>query len=727
MTRYILALSLISSQLLSAQTNFPSTTRVGLSELQGLAKEYPNAQELTDETQGYYPTAMIHGRCMVGFLGKVNGPFDASALDAGIILQGTRKGSIVSFRIDAYHLDAIHQINGLIYCELAGKVAPTLDKVIKALHADSVHMGINLPSSYTGNDVLIGITDWGFDYTHPMFYDTALTTSRVRAAWDHYRQSGPAPSAFPYGTELTTPTELLLAGSDTVNIYGNATHGSHVAGIAGGGGAGTYFRGVAFEAQYLFCTFLVDAAAVIDAFEWMQTIAEQDDKRLVINMSWGLHWIGTLDGNSLISQAIDQFSQEGVVFVNSAGNNGDVNFHIKKVFAADTMRSRIQFYPYSAHEKMWGQSISMWGEAGSSFSTGFTITSNGGATLQESPWYFTSTQVDYVDSFLVEGVDTVFYDLTTEAAHPLNGRPHFRLRVKNTSAALKITLKAAATSGTVHFWNVTELTNDVGNWGQDFQAPLAGYSIGDKAYGISEPACTESVVSVAAYSSEYQLGNGNWVGGSIANFSSFGPTMDERSKPDVTAPGVTVASSISSFTDNSFTSILNIDFQGRTYPFARFSGTSMSAPATTGVVALILEADPTLTPADVRDILRQTARVDQNTGTIPTGGSTRWGYGKVNAYQAVIDVLGVVGVDENSMERISVWPNPTSSELNISVDPRSGIVLLKVVDITGRVVQTSTYNSAEVISLSTATWSAGVYGIRIEQDQQVSIARIVKQ
>ena len=119
--------------------------------------------------------------------------------------------------------------------------------------------------------------------------------------------------------------------------------------------------------------------------------------------------------------------------------------------------------------------------------------------------------------------------------------------------------------------------------------------------------------------------------------------------------------------------------------------------------------------------------MDQNTGTIPAGGSTRWGYGKVNAYQAVIDVLGVVGVDENSMERISVWPNPTSSELNISVDPRSGIVLLKVVDITGRVVQTSTYNSTEVISLSTATWSAGVYGIRIEQDQQVSIARIVKQ
>ena len=104
----------------------------------------------------------------------------------------------------------------------------------------------------------------------------------------------------------------------------------------------------------------------------------------------------------------------------------------------------------------------------------------------------------------------------------------------------------------------------------------------------------------------------------------------------------------------------------------------MSSPATTGVVALMLEADPTITPADIRDILRQTARVDQNTGTIPAGGSMRWGYGKVNAYQAVIEALGVVGINEHTVGRASVWPNPTSSELNIQVDDRDGNVTLTV-------------------------------------------------
>ena len=79
---------------------------------------------------------------------------------------------------------------------------------------------------------------------------------------------------------------------------------------------------MAFDAQFLFCSFLIDAAAALDGVAWMQQVAQQDGKRLVVNMSWGLYYMGTLDGHSLISQALDQFSAEGVVFSISAGNNG---------------------------------------------------------------------------------------------------------------------------------------------------------------------------------------------------------------------------------------------------------------------------------------------------------------------------------------------------------------------------------------------------------------------
>ena len=79
---------------------------------------------------------------------------------------------------------------------------------------------------------------------------------------------------------------------------------------------------------------------------WMYQKAQADGKRLVINMSWGLYHFGTLDGTSLLSQAITSYTDLGVVFANSAGNNGNVNFHIKKQFNNDLLKSKIDFLQY---------------------------------------------------------------------------------------------------------------------------------------------------------------------------------------------------------------------------------------------------------------------------------------------------------------------------------------------------------------------------------------------
>ena len=241
--------------------------------------------------------------------------------------------------------------------------------------------------------------------------------------------------------------------------------------------------------RFLFCSFLIDAAAALDGVAWMQQVAQQDGKRLVVNMSWGLYYMGTLDGHSLISQALDQFSAEGVVFSISAGNNGDIAFHIGKTFTGDTLRSRVQFYPYSAHPHMWGQSLTMWGEPNTSFSANIKVFNSNNALVMETPWYHTATQATYVDSLLIASDDTVFFNLTAEAANPLNDRPHFRLRIKNTNTTLRVIMQATAPSGTVHFWNVTELNNDVGNWGQEFQTGVPGGTAGDTQSGIGEPAC----------------------------------------------------------------------------------------------------------------------------------------------------------------------------------------------------------------------------------------------
>jgi subtilisin family serine protease len=100
--------------------------------------------------------------------------------------------------------------------------------------------------------------------------------------------------------------------------------------------------------------------------------------------------------------------------------------------------------------------------------------------------------------------------------------------------------------------------------------------------------------------------------GERSSFSSMGPSADGRIKPDVVAMGSSLhlASSVS---DTSY---------------GRFSGTSFSCPLTAGVAALILESNPSLTAAQVRDILRNSA---DNTLTP----NNSYGYGIPDALTAV--------------------------------------------------------------------------------------------
>ncbi len=646
---------------------------------------------------------------------------------SGFVISGyTEKGEsygVFSLRLLQSQINELSDpIFSSVYVELSGKNQPLLDKAVHDVRADSVQLGLGLPECYTGKDVYIGVTDWGFDYTSPMFYDTAMQQTRIVAAWDQYKTSGPAPVGFGYGTEYNTPASLLAAGSDTANIYSYATHGSHVAGIAGGGGAGTAYKGVAFDSKFLFVTFLVDVAAVLDAWEWMYQKAQADGKRLVINMSWGLYHFGTLDGTSLLSQAITAYTDLGVVFANSAGNNGNVNFHIKKTFSNNLLKSKIDFYSYGSNANMWGQSIHAWGEPGSSFANGIIVANASNVTLVESPFYSTDTTHSYIDTFLVTGVDTIWYNISADSSHYLNNRPQMRLRVKNTNTALKVILKSTALSGTVHYWNVTELTTDVGNWGMPFSVSGSGTVAGDNLNGVSEPSCSDDVISVAAYASQYQTSGISMAGGAIASFSSYGPRYDGVMKPDISAPGVSVISSMSSFTDAAFTSSGSVDFNGRTYHFAKLSGTSMASPMVAGVSALILDANPYLSARQVKEIIMQTARQDNFTGVIPAGGSNRWGAGKINAYAAVQLALVTVGVMEvNETFTWNLYPNPATNEITFS-SLNEAYQFIEIVDLLGKIIRKPVNNN----KVSITELKPGTYWLRLTINGKIEQQKFIK-
>lgn len=715
----LIALLLFTCNSLFAQVNMSANTKASWNYLTALSKK--NAAIKSSDYAGY-PVYAVHNVLHVSLMGKVKTSPNWNALLSQGVLRGSVVGKVATIKVPLSLFASIAYEEVFEYIEVPGLISPHLDRAVTATHADSVHQGINLPQQYFGQNVLIGVTDWGFDYTHPMFYDTLLQHTRIVSAWDQFKQAGTPPSGYNYGAEYNGESALLAAQGDTANIYSYGTHGTHVGGIAGGSGAGIAYRGMAPAAGFLFATFLIDAASVIDAFVWMKDKALEEDKRLVINMSWGLYYMGTLDGTSLLSQAIDDLSDEGVVFITSAGNNGSDGFHIKKTFDNDMMTTRIRFDDY-ANPNLWGQSVTMWGEPMKAFEAKIGVYSNGNTLLAEAPFYATATSDAYtVDTLVTAANDSVFYNVTVDAQHPLNNRPHIRLRVKCTNTSLRIGLTAQATEGIVHFWNVVELTNGVGNWGMPLAGFIAGSTVGDSNYSISEPACAESVVAIAAYSSEYMNG-GTPAGGQIASFTSIGPLITEEMKPDIAAPGVNVASSISSFTDGSYSPVATVDFNGNEYDFARFSGTSMASPCVTGIVALMLQADPTLTAPEIKDGLRNTARLDNFTGNIVAPGDVRWGYGKVNAYQAVKAVAPTVGINElKVLSSVELAPNPAKEYFNLNINTTDKVKSVRAISVDGKSVQLKVeQNRVDCSSLAN-----GVYVVEIETSYYIGHSTLVK-
>ena len=709
-----------------SQMRINSESKENINRLISQAKNKP-ISELKKENP-LLPIYMVNGKLCLSTLAKVNQAFTPNDLNDKAFI-GSRVADIITLKIPLENLTEIKNFNNIIQLNVAEKIFPNNDKMTWDVRADSVWVGHGLSSSYTGKNVLIGVTDWGFDYDHPMFMDTGLTNSRIRAAWDHFKHVGNQPTGFGYGTEYVTPTELDNANSDTAgDYYDYATHGNHVAGIAGGSGAGLKYRGVAFESEFLFNSIQLDAGAAMDAFVWMKNIADNDWKRLVINMSWGLYYMGTMDGTSLVSQAIDSLSLQGVTFVTSGGNNGNDNFHIRKVFSSDSIRTRIGFYPYSAHPSMWGQCISMWGQPANPFYSRVEVYNSSNQLVANSRYFNTNSDNGYRSDYLLVGSDTVFYNYSIDSAHPNNNRPHQRLRVKNTNTSLRIVLHSYATTGTVHYWNVVELSNGVGNWGLDFYAYGNDGVAGDNQYGLGEPACTESAITVAAHQPATVAITGVEYPGNIASFSSIGPTYDERMKPDVSAPGMNIISSINSYTTRSYTSAASTTFNGRTYHFAPFSGTSMASPATAGVVALMLEASPTIEPRQIRDILRNTAREDNRTGTIPLAGSTRWGHGKVTATTAIQQAENVVSIEENeSLESgLLVFPNPSRGTFILDLGQKIQIKRIFITGLNGRLIKEITPQNVSQYEIS-FEGAPGIYFLNIVGENELKTIKLIRQ
>jgi serine protease AprX len=162
-----------------------------------------------------------------------------------------------------------------------------------------------------------------------------------------------------------------------------------------------------------------------------------------------------------------------------------------------------------------------------------------------------------------------------------------------------------------------------GNNGKD---PTTGLP----AYGtITTPGIEQSVITVGSITT---YGTPSRADDVVSSFSSKGPTIDHIAKPDIVAPGSRVVSTAAAGS-----------YLVTTYPtfsvapgYMKLSGTSMAAPAVTGAVAMMLSANPSLTPNLVKAILMYSA---ENKGDVVTAGA-----GEVNVVGAM-DLAGAFNLN----------------------------------------------------------------------------------
>lgn len=135
--------------------------------------------------------------------------------------------------------------------------------------------------------------------------------------------------------------------------------------------------------------------------------------------------------------------------------------------------------------------------------------------------------------------------------------------------------------------------------------------------------------------------------GYVSGFSSFGTLSDGRNLPTVCGPGSSVISSVNRYyVDAAFEEHpeqIPYTFQakaigpdGKENYWKQEPGTSMSTPFVAGSIACWLEADPTLDYAEVREIIEQTAVVDDQ---VRAGDPVQWGAGKFDALAGLKEVL----------------------------------------------------------------------------------------
>ncbi|MEL6461575.1 MAG: S8 family peptidase [Cyanobacteria bacterium J06621_15] len=462
-------------------------------------------------------------------------------------------------------------------------------------------------------DVVVGIIDLGCDFAHQNFRHLDGST-RILALWDQDGSSEPD-SPFGYGRVYRSAeiNQALKAENpyQALGYYpGQIAHGTHVMDIATGNGNGTGSPGIAPEADIVFVHFsngavkavlsdggyavdksLGDTTELVEAVDFIFEIAQ--NRPCVINISLALH-CGPHDGTALVEQSIDALvgSKPNRAVVIAAGNSYYKGIHASGKVPKNGYRDLLWDIPRGHWQY---KALELWYDKQDKFQ--LELISPDGESL-------VSLQLGENGEIVDEDDNTVIY-LSHRFCDPNNGDNIIGVFMESRLPGGIWTVRlygVEVSNGNFHAWIEREDGSQT-----SFVTPH------DNTHTVNSIGCGHNIIMVGSYDPTKP-------NQPISYFSSSGPTRDGRKKPDFIAPGQNIWAAASLTGTKSY----------------RKSGTSMSAPVVTGIIALMLSEanarDIQLDINQIRDILIQSA--ENNPPEDPLQ-KARYGHGSIDINTAI--------------------------------------------------------------------------------------------
>lgn len=457
-------------------------------------------------------------------------------------------------------------------------------------------------SGLDGNGIVIGVVDTGIDPIHPAF------SKRIMRIWDQ-TISGPGVEEGNYGIELDK--NLLTVSRDTNG------HGTHVAGIAVGSDG--VYGGIAPRADLIIVKTDFTDTHISDGVRYVFRVAEELKRPVVVNLSLGGH-DDPHDGTDPFSEIINEESGPGKIVCCAAGNEGNDNIHAQTNLKTGETKTIRFWVPLPAD----GDVVSY------TYLNGWYSGDDEISISLISPNGFTTQFQDIISSgspmrgySLPDGLVRI----QTPTKNPSNGDHQFSVEIipppgqsHFKPGTWKLRLKGKSVSnGRVDIWSLDN--------GERLDVIFSGSSVSD-TMKIGSPGSAREAITVASYTTKVKwqdiTNTKREIGmalNDISDFSSEGPLRNGKEKPDITAPGAWIAAPLSA--DSQVSPAFVVSSQYRV-----MQGTSMATPFVAGIVALLLQRKPDLTPNEVKELLKANSSIP---GKPPKTFDLKWGYGNIDA------------------------------------------------------------------------------------------------